>query len=70
MGDFLKTAADWLENGRPGERDTAHLGALLWSAGGVRAFERQTPDGYRLSLLGAGSAVTYEVIGVDGGCLR
>ncbi|OPG03072.1 hypothetical protein B1R27_30100 [Streptomyces sp. GKU 895] len=67
-GGFLRTAADWLENGRPGERPD--LGSPLWFADGVRALERQDGDVYRLSLVSGGSALTYEVVGIDGGCLR
>lgn len=68
--DGLKRAADWLEHGRPGERDTAELGALLWSVGGHRAFERQDADVYRLTVVGAESRVTYEIAGVEGAWLR
>lgn len=72
--DGLKRAADWLENGRPGEREVlaeaARHGALLWSIGGVRAYERQTSDAYRLSVVGAGSPLVYEVVGIEGGWLR
>ncbi|MPY34098.1 hypothetical protein FNH09_23470 [Streptomyces adustus] len=74
MGDFLNVAADWLERGRPGEQsalaEAAAYGALLWSADGVRAYERQGEDAYRLTLVGAGSAMTYEIVGVEGGWLR
>lgn len=68
--DAFETAAEWLEHGRPGERGTAELGALLWSVGGHRAFERQDGDAYRLSLVGGDSVLTYEVVGVEGGWLR
>ncbi|MEU1556776.1 hypothetical protein ABZ517_29315 [Streptomyces scabiei] len=72
--DAFGRAADWLEHGRPGERsaavEAARFGALLWEAGGVRAYERQDPDAYRFSLVGADSTVTYEVVGVEGGWLR
>lgn len=72
--DGLKRAADWLENGRPGEREVlaeaAEFGALLWAAGGVRAYERQTSDAYRLSVVGAGSPLVYELVGVEGGWFR
>ncbi len=74
MGDVLGVAADWLEHGRPSERpvlaEAARFGEPLWTAHGVRAYERQDPDAYRLSVVGDGSAVTYELVGVDGGCLR
>lgn len=72
--DGLKRAADWLENGRPGERavlaEAARHGALLWSIGGVRAYERQDVDAYRLTLAGADSVLSYEVVGVEGGWFR
>lgn len=72
--DGLRRAADWLENGRPGERallaEAARLGALLWSIGGVRAYARQDADAYRLSVVGADSVVSYEVVGVEGGWFR
>ncbi|MCX5522976.1 hypothetical protein OG342_08890 [Streptomyces bobili] len=73
MGVF-DTAADWLEFGRPGERaaeeEAARLGVLVWDVGGRRAYERQDPDVYRLSLVGADSLLTYEVVGFDGAWLR
>lgn len=73
MGVF-DTAADWLEFGRPGEQsaaaEAARFGSLLWDVGGRRAYERQDGDAYRLSLVGAGSVLSYEVVGVDGAWLR
>jgi hypothetical protein len=63
-------AADWLEHGRPEERSTAGLGALLWNVGGRRAFERQDPDAYRLSMVGPDSVLAYEIVGVQGEWLR
>ncbi|MFR0358637.1 hypothetical protein [Streptomyces sediminimaris] len=68
--DSFETAADWLERGRPEERDTAELGALVWSAGGQRAFERQDADAWRLTIVGGGSRVVYEVLGLALGDLR
>lgn len=74
MSGMFGMAADWLEFGRPGEQsaaaEAALYGALLWDMGGVRAYERQTEDVYRLSLVGAGGPMAYEVAGVDGGCFR
>ncbi|MGV9707458.1 hypothetical protein [Streptomyces sp. NPDC003483] len=74
MTGLPKIVADWLENGRPSERaamaEAAQFGSLLWMAGGVRAFEQQDGDVYRLRLAGAGLVVAYEVVGVDGGCPR
>ncbi|MEU9264583.1 hypothetical protein AB0E04_03890 [Streptomyces sp. NPDC048251] len=74
MSDFWSMAADWLEHGRPSERpaieEVARFGSLLWAAGGARAYGRQDPDAFRLSVVGAGETLTYEVLGVDGGCLR
>ena len=68
--NVFKQAADWLEFGRPEDRDTAGLGVLLWSVGGHRAFERQDADAYRLAVVGSESTVTYEIPGVEGGWLR
>lgn len=74
MSDVFGTAADWLEHGRPGERESlaeaARLGELLWAVGGVRAYGRQDADAYRLSIVGADSRVTYEVAGIEGGWMR
>ncbi|MFF7840412.1 hypothetical protein ACFZC6_16530 [Streptomyces ossamyceticus] len=73
MGVF-ETAADWLEFGRPGEQsaavEAARFGSLLWESGDRRAYERQDGDAYRLSLVGAGSVLSYEIVGVDGAWLR
>ncbi len=72
--DAFRQAADWLEHGRPGERsaaeEAARFGVLLWDVGGRRAYERQEAGAYRLSLVGAGSVLTYEVLGVALGDLR
>lgn len=72
--NVFRKAADWLEDGRPGEQsaavEAARFGALLWEAGGVRAYERQDPDAYRFSLVGAEFLTVYEVVGVEGGWLR
>ncbi|MGX9887355.1 hypothetical protein [Streptomyces sp. NPDC002276] len=69
-----KIVVDWLENGRPSERsalaEAAAYGSLLWSAAGTRAYERQAEDACRFSLVGSGGVLTYEVVGVEGGCLR
>ncbi|UXY28573.1 hypothetical protein [Streptomyces sp. HUAS TT20] len=72
--DIFRTAADWVEHGRPGERsaaaEAAEFGELLWDIGGWRARERQDGDVYRLSLVGGDSVLTYRIVGVEGGCLR
>lgn len=74
--DAFGQAANWLEFGRPGELsaavEAAEFGELLWGGpGGVRARERQDGDVYRLSVLdGSGPRTVYEVVGIDGRCLR
>lgn len=72
--NVFRKAADWLEDGRPGEQsaavEAARFGALLWDAGGRRAYERQDGDAYRLSVVGGGSVLSYRIVGVEGGWLR
>ncbi|HET9326432.1 MAG TPA: hypothetical protein VFQ05_06665 [Candidatus Eisenbacteria bacterium] len=72
--DGLKRAADWLESGRPGERDLAaeqvRYGEMLWNLDGTRAYERQTEDVYELALVTGESALVYRVTGLEGACLR
>lgn len=74
MSSLPDIVADWLENGRPSERpaakEAARYGSPLWVADGMRAYERQDGDTYRLTLTGAGSTSAYEVVGVDGRDLR
>ncbi|KFG05598.1 hypothetical protein [Streptomyces scabiei] len=72
--NVFRKAADWLEDGRPGERsaavEAAEFGELLWDIGGWRARQRQDGDVYRLSLIGGDSVLSYRIVGVEGGWLR
>jgi hypothetical protein len=73
MRDVLGVAADWLEHGHPADRQAREeadlYGDLLWAADSRRAYSQQSEDGFRLSVVGDGSALTYDIPGVDGGWL-
>lgn len=44
-------------------------GTRLWSVPGRRCYGQDTPDGARLAVVGAGTPLVYEIVGIDLGDL-
>ena len=50
--------------------EAQRFGSMVWSSLGFRCYSRQADQGARLTLVGAGRALTYDLPGLDVGDLR